>query len=167
MRRPFPHSILADIARHPAPRLSRLLPPRNDVSGRLLGCAAIVVALVAFFWAYDTAAHREAPVGNWMLDEGATRRGGVHALITPAAPAPDMHSAAISFANADVPKPSTHAAAQAGQAAVAEPDTAHATHRKLGRAPVIRLSPAAANAYASSPHPRSYSRPEIGASGSF
>jgi hypothetical protein len=168
MRRPFPHCILDDIARHPAPRSSRLLPPRNDVSSRLLGCTAIVIALVAFFWAYDTAAHRDAPVGNWMFDDGATRRGGVHALIAPAAPAPDMHSAAISFANSDVPKPSAHAATPARQAAAAEPDTAHAAApKKPRREPAMRLSPEAANAYAASPRPRTYSRPEIGAAGSF
>jgi hypothetical protein len=66
----------------------------------VLASVAIVTFVSIFFWAYGAIAHREPLHIPLLTETGASER---RAAYQPA-PAPDMRSEAVAFANADAPK---------------------------------------------------------------
>jgi hypothetical protein len=128
---------------HPSLRSSN----SSTVGTTLLLCSMIVVGTLGFFWAYDAIAHRDSAfVPTITAEARPTQRWDVLG----AAPKPDMHSSAVTAAQADVP-----AAQRVAQAII--PEAAEAENRvdappKKKRARVVhRLSPVAAQAYAAEP----------------
>lgn len=160
------HIILNNLPRNRPAYTTRPVAPSNDYGSRFALCALIAGAVGAFFWLYGAMAYHQTP---WVplpatASNSAFDRAG---LVAPNAPAPDMRSAAIKFANADVPREQEPQKEQ--HVAVSEP--AETKHEAAAPAPpkkkvhVAKPLPAeAANAYASEAR---YSRPEIGALGSF
>ena len=150
--------ILKDLAYRPSTRCCRYTEPTDNWAARIAGCIGIVAAFAAFFWIYGLTVYRDEiapPIsGTDRLHHTATATD----LVAPFAPAPDMHSAAIRYANSDVihqPGNRPRDAAPPVQRTTrrAEPPS------KKPRTVAGRLPPAAANSYASA---NSYSRPEIG-----
>jgi hypothetical protein len=126
-----------------------------DYGSAVLSCTAIVLFVGVFFWAYDAIAHRETPFVPAMTAAYAPRSSLVAAkLIPPEAPAPDLHSPAVSLANADVPAPPTaspETAATAPEKATPVHQQAEAPPKKRRVRAVRPLPPEATQAYASQP----------------
>jgi hypothetical protein len=147
----------------PAFRYSRYEAPTDEYATRIVACLGIAVFFTGLVWLYGLTYH---PNEVWIPSAGTASAGTQHIassnrpLIAPVAPAPDMHSPAIQFANADVihqqngerqsGHPATLAQGTVEQAAAPKPK-----HRKT----VKQLPVEAANSYAAA---RYYSRPEIG-----
>ena len=154
--------------RYPAFRYSRSEAPADEYVTRIVGCLGIAVFFTGLIWLYGLTYH---PDEVWIPSVGPASAEPQHVasgsppLIAPVAPAPDMHSPAIQYANADVghqpnrEKPSAHPAtvAQGTGEQIAAPKPGHPQTAR-------QLSPAAANSYAAA---RYYSRPEISNSGGF
>ena len=149
--------------RYPAFRYTRLEPPTDEYATRIVGCLSIAVFFTGLIWLYGLTYH---PDDVWVPSVGPASAAqqqvsnGSPPLIAPVAPAPDMRSPAIQYANADVTyrpngeRPSGHPAtvAQGIGERIAAPKPAHPKSAR-------QLSPAAANSYAAA---RYYSRPEVG-----
>lgn len=168
MRRKVPIIILRDISRNSSSSGLSVRPPEafDDYANRFLLFTAITFAVMAFFWVYDAAFHRE-PVSVPALTRTGMGSQSVLArstLIATQAPSPDMHSAAVTFANADVP-PQLEQTAAIGPVPSQPEQTTVDLAPKQTRAVIRGLSSTAANAYASEPDysRHIYSRPEIGA----
>jgi hypothetical protein len=137
--------------------------PSDAYGTRLVWCLTITVAVVAFFWAYDAIAHREAPY----YPEVARATGAAPAPAadfrataeTPAAPAPNMNSPEVEFANADVAVTLPVPASKLAEAKPAPTAAAEIVVKKKKRIHIVaRARPNAPglNAYAQySPFPQS------------
>ena len=143
--------------------------PSGGAGPAVLACAAIAVAVVVFFWAYDAVVHREnsfVPVAREIV--GTPRKASAAAFLTPpSAPAPDLHSPAVALATADVPLAQAEprpAESQRAEPQRAEPQQAAKDHarrekQKKAEAPpkkkrvhaAKRLPPEATRSYASEP----------------
>ena len=117
-----------------------------DYGSAVLACAAIILFVGVFFWAYDAIAHRETPFVPTTA-ASAPRSSLVAAKrIPPEAPAPDLHSPAVSLANADVPQ---ELLATAPEKATPADRQAEVPPKKRRVRAIKKLPPEAAQAYAS------------------
>lgn len=140
---------------HDKPLYPRRAPARqagvSSLGTTLLSCAAITLATVGFFWAYDAVAHRDSPSVPSFAHGTTSERRPVRTLETLV---PDMNAPEIVRANADVP-PSARQKTFA-----AEPEHSPAVSKaamppKKKTRTVRRVSPEAQQAYASAPTFRS------------
>jgi hypothetical protein len=136
---------------HDKPLHPRHAPARHaeasNLGTRLLSCAAITLATVGFFWAYDAIAHRDSVSVPTFTHVTTSERRAVR---TPESLVPDMNAPEILRANADVPasaRQKTHAAETEHPSAV--PKAANPPKKKTHT--VRQLSPEAQQAYASAP----------------
>jgi hypothetical protein len=129
--------------------------PSASVGSAVLACATIAVCVGVFFWVYDAIVHRGPPFVPVLAQEiTAGPRSAVAAtkLIPPEALAPDLHSPAVMFANADVPPdPEGVAAKEPGTATPEQPKKAAPPPTKKQVRAAKRLSPEAAQSFASAP----------------
>jgi hypothetical protein len=151
--------ILKDLAYARPPRY-RDPYPRDNWPARVAGCFYIAAAFTAFFWIYGLTFHREDAAFATSDADTFRQTRTATSLVAPWAPAPDMNSPAIQYANSDV----------TDQAAKKPPDTKPEIKRvtaerevpiKHHQAVGKRLPDSAANSYASANH---YSRPQVGGS---
>jgi hypothetical protein len=75
--------------------------PADHIGIRILACLAIATSVAGYFWLYDTVAHREPIVIPGRAQSNISSESWVEPLT------PDMASAAVAFANADVPAAAT------------------------------------------------------------
>jgi hypothetical protein len=151
--------------RRPVFRYSRFEAPTDDHLTRIVSCLAIAVFFTGLVWFYGLMYH---PNDVWIPSVGTISRGSQHAsrsnnspLLAPVAPAPDMHSTAIQYANSDVAHQPNGERQSGHQATVAQGTAEQSAALKAKHPRIVKqLSPAAANSYAAA---RYYSRPEIGA----
>jgi hypothetical protein len=136
---------------HDKPLYPRHAPARHaeasSLGTRLLSCAAIALATVGFFWAYDAIAHRDTVSIPSFSHVATTERRPIRADETPV---PDMNAPEILRANADVPvlaRQKTHPVETEHSSAVAKA----AKPPKKKTHVVRRISPEAQQAYASAP----------------
>jgi hypothetical protein len=75
--------------------------PADHIGIRILACLAIATSVAGYFWLYDTVAHREPIIIPGRAQLNVSSEAWVEPL------APDVASAAVAFANADVPAAAT------------------------------------------------------------
>lgn len=126
-------------------------PPDYGIGSAVLSCMAIAFFVGIFFWAYDAIAHRDTPFAPATATSAPRRPLSAANLVPPEAPAPDLHSPAVSLANADVPAPPTAPEAQPATTIEKATPAALAPPRKPRVRTVRKLPPEAAQAYASAP----------------
>lgn len=110
----------------------RYVAPRGG-GAPVLASATIIAVVGIFFWAYDAIAHRDPLAIPEFMPAAGSQRGAAYQP----APAPDMKSEAVTFANADAPqhvrheKPKALAIAPQGNSAVAAQDAKRAAASSL------------------------------------
>lgn len=129
--------------RRPVWREARAL----GLGSALLSCAAITLATAAFFWTYDAIVHRDAAYVPALAQEASITSSSPRPSLD--VPVPDMKSAEVVRANADVLL--SKAEAQVSQPPAVERKAAETPPKKKKVQTAIRLPREAGRAYASAP----------------
>ena len=76
---------------------------RQRLSASILACCAIGIGTLSFFWAYGAVASRIPFIPPVIQPTGAGHTASLRYATPKTAPAPDMKSPEVAFANSDVP----------------------------------------------------------------